>query len=57
MSGEEEDLIFKSQAKILFAVGLIRRRYSFHLDEYTEITGFDPVAEHCRRKYFEHLEM
>ena len=57
MSGEEEGLIFKSQAKILFAVGLIKRRYSLHLDEYTEITGFDPVAEHCRREYFKHLEM
>ena len=50
MSGEKEDLVFKSQAKILFAVGLIKRRYSLHLDEYTEITGFDPVAEHCRRE-------
>ena len=30
---------------------------SLHLDEYTEITGFDPVAEHCRHEYFEHLEM
>ena len=57
ISGEEADLIFKSQAKILFAVGLIKRRYSLYLDEYTEITGFDPVEEHCRREYFEHLEM
>ena len=57
MSGEEEDLVFKSQTYFLFAVGLIKRRYSLHLDEYTDITGFDPVAEHCRRKYCEHLEL
>ena len=57
ISSQREDLVFKSQAKILFAVGLIERRYSLHLDEYTEITGFDPVAEHCRHEYFEHLEM
>ncbi len=57
MAGEEEDLIFKSQAKILFAVGLIKQRYSLNLDEYTQITGFNPVAEDCRRKYFEHPEM
>ena len=42
---------------LLFSVGLIERRYSLHLDEYTEITGFDPVAEHCSREYFDHLEM
>ena len=57
MSGQEEDVVFKSQTYFLFAVGLIKRRYSLHLDEYAEITGFDPVAEHCRREYFEQLEM
>ena len=50
-------MVFKSQTYFLFAVGLIKRRYSLHLDEYAEITGFDPVAEHCRHEYFEHLEM
>ena len=57
MSGQKDNLVFKSQVKNLFAVGLIKQRYSLHLDEYTEITGFDPVAEHCKREYFEHLKM
>ena len=27
------------------------------IDEYRELTGYDPVSEHIRRQYINHLEM
>ena len=50
-------IVFKSKQKFLHTVGLIRSRYSLTIEEYTDLTGFDPVAEYCRRRYLEHLEL
>ena len=50
-------IVFKSKQKFLHTVGLIRSRYSLTIEKYAELTGFDPVAEHCKREYFEHLKM
>ena len=53
----DEDIIFSAQHKFLHAVGLIKSRHSMSIDEYRELTGYDPVSEHIRRQYMNHLEM
>jgi len=53
----DEDIIFSAQPKFLHAVGLVKNRYSMTIGQYKEKTGFDPVSEHIRRQYMDHLEM
>ena len=57
MSTSPNDIVFRSKQKFLHTVGLIRSRYSLTIEKYTDLTGFDPVAEYCRRRYLEHLEL
>lgn len=51
------DITFNAQLKFLHAVGLVKRRYSMTIEEYREMTGFDPVSDYIRQRYIDHLEL
>ena len=57
MNATETDIIFNGHLKFLHTVGIIKSRHSMSIEEYREMTGYDPIFQYIQQEYIAHLEL